>query len=328
MDGPNSAGKSTLAHFLVKEHGAVYIHCKYRFKTKIFTYHQAVLRRAQELSRTRLVVIDRLWLSEDIYARVYRGGSLWPHEGRVLDKIWLKNAAIGVLCLTSAERAIEMAAKRAATYHSPELIKKPGEVAELYKDVWHGRPSATNCYANDVAARGGLILRPDWLKYEIEKEGQDLASFSQKLLEKLAWWRAAQYQPALNGASNIAGHLSSAQIVFVGDRVNYKDWRRTWPFASYSNSSLYLAKAMSHANILEQSILWTNAACPEHHVEALAAAKPGLKFVALGSLASDRLRQLGLCHVTVPHPSWALRFRAKQGPEWYSALLEDALRAA
>lgn len=324
IEGPNGSGKSTLAQTLVQRYGALYLHCKYRFKSKVYTYHLGALSWAQKVSKTRLVVIDRLWLSEEIYAHVYRGGSPWPHAGRLLEKVWLKNAALGVLCLSTAEHAAEMLRRRGGQYHSPELLQKPVEVVDLYQKAWSGPTINQAGYLADVCRAGGLAHRPDWVSYRIWDEGQNLITFCDDLIAKLADWRAAQHPAAFNSA-NLAGHAATAKFVLVGDKPNYRDWRRTWPFVAYANSSLYLTKAMSQLGLDETQFLWTNASCPESHLSALAQNWPMLKFIALGGEAAKELSRLGIACRTIAHPSYARRFQAADGVEGYAGLLKSAL---
>ena len=70
IDGCDGTGKTTLAEAICRRYDGVYIHNTYRWPTKMPLYHTAALHRALKLAKTRLVVIDRLWMSEAIYAEV------------------------------------------------------------------------------------------------------------------------------------------------------------------------------------------------------------------------------------------------------------------
>ena len=78
LEGPDGAGKTTLAKTLQAKLGAEYLHSTYRFKGKMAAYHWAQLRKAIRLAQTRPVVLDRWWPSEIVYANVYRNG---PEKG-------------------------------------------------------------------------------------------------------------------------------------------------------------------------------------------------------------------------------------------------------
>lgn len=78
IDGPDACGKTTLANRLIEKHGGIYMHLTYRFANKMPIYHAAMLRKALRLAKNQLVIIDRMHISEHIYAKVFRGGSKWP----------------------------------------------------------------------------------------------------------------------------------------------------------------------------------------------------------------------------------------------------------
>src|SRR5437588_387325 len=92
IDGPNASGKSFLSKAILKRFKGREIHCTYRFGHDMVTYHMAALRRVFRYSENELVIINRNWISEDIYAETFRGGTKWPHIGRLFQKLTLKHA--------------------------------------------------------------------------------------------------------------------------------------------------------------------------------------------------------------------------------------------
>lgn len=78
IEGPDSCGKSTLAKRLAFDYSGIIFHQSYKFKNKIPIYHLAVLRKALKLSQKKLVILDRLHISEYIYGKVYRNEKRWP----------------------------------------------------------------------------------------------------------------------------------------------------------------------------------------------------------------------------------------------------------
>lgn len=78
IEGPDACGKTTLANRLAFDYKGVVLHQTYRFKNNIPIYHLAVLKKALKLSKEKLVIIDRLHISEYIYAKIYRNGTKWP----------------------------------------------------------------------------------------------------------------------------------------------------------------------------------------------------------------------------------------------------------
>lgn len=325
LEGPSAAGKTTLAQHIRKRYpDTVYVHCTYRFKRLMWHYHLAALRRGLRHSATRLAIIDRQWPSEEIYGHVYRGGTAWPHQGRILQKLILKHAGLHVFCLVHPDKIAQRIAQYRRQYHAPEFLVNARSIAERYWSLWHGaRLTSYRTYADSVMASGGLQQREDCESYNVETDGRDLDYYVDYLLAKLARWRQAQYQPALDySCRNFAGHLQPAKYLLVGDKVNADDYRKCWPFTCYANSTLYMAEAMHQLNCHEEQFLWTNAECPEEHAARLKARKPTLQVVALGSTAATYLTRRNVPHRVIPHPAYGRRFmaQAQAGERWIDQL--------
>jgi hypothetical protein len=310
-EGSNLAGKS----FLIQKISELVpntkrIHCIHRYKDNMFCYHLGALRHAIRLAQNHLVLIDRLWLSENIYGDVYRGGTLWPHEGRVLQKILNKHAVITVLCLANPDEAQARYLELRADRKEFDEVKND-EVARQYQRAWmQGEPTHSRVsYLDDIADLGGMIKRLDCLSYTIGCEGANIDRFIDLLLKAVGGWRKAQYQQALDfNTRNFAGHIANAKFMLVGDRVNHKDYKKCWPFSAYKNSSLFLARAMHNLNLDETEFVWTNAICEEKHIIPVLRLKPSLKVIALGCEASGELSKMKIEHKSIDHPAYSLRF--------------------
>lgn len=74
IEGPDCAGKSTLAGKLAKHTNAKIIHATYRFKGRMGLYHWAILRKAVRMAEHSPVILDRWWPSEIAYGNTYRNG--------------------------------------------------------------------------------------------------------------------------------------------------------------------------------------------------------------------------------------------------------------
>jgi hypothetical protein len=321
LDGGNAVGKSYLASKIRERHpNSRVVHCTYRFGKIMWHYHLAAFQRAIRFAEHGLAILDRNWISEEIYGHFYRNGTAWPHQGRIMQKLFLKHAVVTVMCIASPDQVVEQIKKhRAENYHSPEFLKKPREVAGRYIDLYFGKcqptgydSSTRRSYVDDLAFSGGFGARFDCLDYHLWREGKDEASingFLEKIEETLDFHRGTQYNRALNfGTRNIAGHLRTAKYVFVGDKVNYHSYRKCWPFMAYANSTLFMAEAMHLLNLKEEEFMWTNAECEERHVDFLWNANPRLKFIALGQVAHRKLHFFSIPHCTIPHPSFGRRF--------------------
>jgi len=314
LDGPNASGKSTLAQELQRRFpNSISLHCKYRFKTAMWQYHLAALRRALRFADTGLAIIDRNWLSEEVYAHVYRNGTKWPHQGRILQKLLLKHGVVTVMCIMPEDRvAAQVAAHRQKGYHSPQFVSEPGAIAHRYWHAYYGNQvEKRNTYVDDLMDQGGMQIRKDALCYQLDKDGTDMASAIEHITNKLFFTRQTQYAPALEfNQRNVAGHLYLAKWLIVGDTVNHLDYKKCWPFMAYKNSSLFIAEAMHQLNCREEEFMWTNAECPEEHLVALA--DHGLKVITLGSKATSAVKKHGIPHTSIHHPSYGRRFMSLQ----------------
>lgn len=319
IEGPDGAGKSTLAKTFVHMFGAHYLHARYRFKKKMFTYHTAMLRVAERLAQTGLVVIDRHWLSEEVYAGVYRGGSAWPQAGRMMDRALLKMGAINILCLPdSVEVAVEEHRKNLDISHpyDDETFRK---VAQSYFDFWngsiHGLPDST--YSSLLKWTGGACGREDWIRYNKETDGVDMGAFCRSAVSYLMAWRGAQYVKALDcNEQNVLGNMDQAFYLMIGDEVNAKPQakRLQWPFHEYGNSSLFMADVMQDLRYTERDLMWVNCNGPNglDHIKWILSQKPSIKGICLGDKAHSAVLCLGepfrsQCR-EVWHPSYVRRF--------------------
>lgn len=330
LDGSDNTGKTTLANYFVKQYQAVHLHQYYRFKSRMFTYHTACLRKAVSLSQNHLVVIDRLWLSEDIYAGVYRNGSQWPLEGRFIDRVLLKHGAVQIIATTDPVTYAERFNKAVADGRGEEWLSKPRDIAQAYYDVYHGNKNKCNgleqSYAQWLIGHGGMHARPDVIEYDMARDGHDLEGYSHNVIAKMVALREKQYAPCLLADYDlVTGYAATARYVLVGDSTNPKSRNIKWPFYDYGHSSLFLTEAIQHAGIDETQLLLTNACTGAGviHVTDLLKIAPSKTIVALGQRAHERLSDANIPHVHIHHPQYYKRF---VGPAtMYAAVLARLL---
>ena len=149
--------------------------------------------------------------------------------------------------------------------------------------------------------------------YDYRAHGQNLAGFCQQLIqygnEYLSW----QWAPALKpDAGNFLGHALTGEVLVVGDELNPKNDKLSWPFYEYGNCSLYLATCLQELGIHETDLLWTNSkgACGPT-LELVLRRFSHLPVLALGAKAAHEVvRCGGVVRATVRHPQWGRRFDA------------------
>lgn len=133
LEGPDASGKSTLAKKIIEKYGGVYMHLTYRFANKMHLYQLAMLRKALKLSRKTLVIIDRMHISEKIYADVYRGGTKWPWLETSFNSFFKKMKFPIVLCVPETlEQGLNWFEK--AKNERPEMYSDVTEVIKRYID--------------------------------------------------------------------------------------------------------------------------------------------------------------------------------------------------
>jgi hypothetical protein len=320
LDGPDCVGKSTLQDAILKLPDTVGMHLTYPVPPQwrdMWDYMTECMMHAIRSSTDKLVVVDRHWISEGIYAQVFRGGSPWPHMGRMMDRVWMKHAAVTVLCLPSnLDAQVTFHAQHKDPSH-PYDDGKYRELCQRYLDFYGGGGPTydSSSYVNNITRVGGAWRRHDFMRYRIDVEGVHRDSFIERVLTRLHFQRENQYEPALRpDCYNILGHKARARVLLVGEQCNVKDnWWPAWPFFEHTNSSLFLAQQMAAYNIPEDNLMWTNAldqaGAFSQHIKPLA---QHMRVVALGNKVQGILNKQGVrVDAVVPHPQYARRFPHK-----------------
>lgn len=311
IDGCDGTGKTTLAEAICKRHGGVYIHNTYRWPSKMPLYHTAALHRALKIARTRLVVIDRLWMSEAIYAEVYRNGSPWPHMGRMIDRIVRKVGGVYILAQSPKnhkEKFEQLKSEREEMYDNVDRVR------ERFDQLFEGGLSGHDRdYAQQLSVFG-MRLRDDVLPYRYDIEGRDIDVYIDMVMSVLQSRLMKQYEPALHlHTKNFAGHLHEANIIFVGDRVNSKMRAVSWPFYDFGNCSEFFADVLHELMFDETRAVYVNAHDGNGplHVNDCLRAKPYMKVICLGNQAHETMSQFKRRINKIMHPSYAKRFNKR-----------------
>jgi len=221
IDGCDGTGKTTLAKAICDKHDGVYIHNTYRWPTKMPLYHTAALHRALKLARTRLVVIDRLWMSEAIYAEVYRGGSPWPHMGRMIDRIIRKSGGLYILTQSPrghSEKFEQLKSEREEMYDNVDKVRERFD--QLFEGGFDGHDTD---YAQQLSVFG-MRMRDDVLPFvfsrvrKMEDKGaeapRDLSGF-RKLNSEVECLALASCCRAKPGACQALVLVGSSDVVVV-----------------------------------------------------------------------------------------------------------------
>lgn len=330
LDGPDGTGKTTLASQLVDDYGAMYIHHGFFKGADWGIRHLASMRRAARVAATGCpVVIDRLWLSGDIYGTVYRGRSDGGPLSRLIHRISLTHGAVTVLCLPA--RA-ELANQLHANLRRSEMYSDISKVVRFYQEVRDGvgrRWKQPTCYA-DVLTGPDPTWRDACVRYDFQKVKPYFSTWLQALVHRAALERASQYLPAVRHPNgyNVAGHLARASHLMVGETLSPRVGLLRYPFGDPSaiGCSAWFTQQLDRALILEEHLLWTNASnqiTGENHLRRLLFLKPALRVVALGHVAKQALTELGVTPALVlSNPQHQHRFNPHE-PGYLTGLRGD-----
>jgi len=340
LDGPDAVGKTTLARAIQAqcEGCCKYLHLTYKYPEHMFLYQLAALHWAHKWSYYGIVIIDRHWMSEGIYANVYRGGSKWPHMGRMMDRVFQGMGAVNVLCLPEDLDAHERLFKELKGQRFEMYADMVG-VTKRYMKFWDGDPNITGAdYTAQLTRLGGVKNRDDFMRYcytENARNGITVEEYAGMCLEKTD--ARKQMQPTLttkrastlNGETqgynhNFAGFLDTAEWLIVGDMCNPKYRAIRYPFLDYSNSSLFLAECFHEIGFDETRAVYINVNDYYGSIGVTEALKrkPNLRVLCLGNDALDgvqtRCRNYLLSLAVYPeiyktcHPSYAARFNQRE----------------
>lgn len=250
LEGKDAAGKSTLAKEMVRHCDAVHLHCRYRFKRQMFWYHTAVLRKAVALSATRPVVIDRHWLSEAIYASVYRGGTLWPQEGRFMDRVIQRWGGLTVVALPNPE-TMDAVTHDAALKHTSDGDRA---VAKAYRSFYCGNAREAASYAalvsNEVKCRRDVIA----YDYTEHRSPEKLKATAINVVEHARERRRQIDRCLLNPKRyNVVGNPRAKVVVYLPASEQVAN---RWPHHVYEGFPLQIALGLQLVGISEQLLAW------------------------------------------------------------------------
>lgn len=335
LEGADGTGKTTLARELVARYSAFYIHNG--LWPDIWKRHVAALRLALRKSQEQLVIIDRLWLSEQIYGDTFRAGPAYDLGARCLDRVLMRYGAVTVLCVRHNFSA-HMRHFEELKQTRREKFSRMEAVAFRYLDLAAGNLATPgNLYYQQLTRFQDYALREDVMIYDFEAGGRNLPQTGKAIVDRIRWLRegAAKniglHEDVLccDDFSNLAGNPRRPNYLLVGEALSPRACRQAAPFfwSDASSSASYLNAQLRDLQFREDRALWVNALATDDWLPRLRDQLDSkTRVIALGGIAARRVGELGFPNaVCVPHPQWARRFQASR-PEKYKDILQGALK--
>lgn len=312
LDGPDCAGKTTLADALIASaeaagHKAVRRHLGKPENGTAWQMHaDALLEYIEEMNSEGVIVIaDRHFLSEGVYGRCYRSGSEYPHAMRFMDMLFNRFIGLKVICCPPVETVVETHKKMLEERYE-EYSDGMDKVAKAYQDIWHSRVAQSNLpgddYTQQLAALGGVQDKPLWYHYDYTVDNVD--QFACHLLDELKI--EGEIRPYFEW--NYTGTPSQNSVLLVGDKMEEKNALGI-PFFSNTGSSAFLAKTLHKLMLPAEQICMVNINDPNGPDAVSALSHVCGRIVVLGREAERTMTEYGFkFDAYVRHPKHAGRF--------------------
>lgn len=290
IEGPDCAGKTTLAEMLVDELGADYHH-QGPYEGNPMWESIELIESWKEGGSSPNLVLDRFHLGERVYGPIYRDeDKLGQTRQRMLERYLLGESAMLIKALPPEGKALELFRERT----DDEMFGDDGEQAYLKQ---HWLFQAVPSYLPTIH----FSFVVDTVSVVIE---QIMAQV-----------------PDVNLGPGI-GDFSKGSILLVGEKQGDREETEVYPpelvFVTSRGDSCawWLAEQMDDAGLPERGLYWINARTPDGRLEDpyfLDLLKPR-KVIALGQEAERWVVEYaGLNHyIRVPHPQHWRRFHHYQ----------------
>jgi thymidylate kinase len=323
LEGPDAAGKTTLAAELAIRLPAgstcEYMHMSYNpdNKAMFFEHHDAFVRAANFLAQGKSVVLDRSWISENIYAHVFRGKSDLGFEMRGLHRAALKLNAIYIHCIpdpASAVRRHKQSAEQREEMYTVDQADQLYRVAALFKEVALGPKVSVGIVGEEDFSNYALNIRrlipmtqwPHSMVYDIDKDGNNLEHIVKQAYGMATMQKARQFKwdsimhpsiPKSVWHYEYAGNVSlTADYIAVTTAMRSID-SPVWPLIGYNDECRKAASMVRDYGVPEEKIMWlraSNRSFLGHALKYLLQKKPEFKIVATDVLAEEFLLNLKL----------------------------------
>lgn len=327
IEGADGAGKTTLAHALMEALPpgvGEYIHAtrpddQWSYATGLIDEAVAAHRRG------KTVIMDRLWISDNIYSWINPHYSRSGIHVRRQESVLNRYGAFYIMCCPHPRQLITeyKQLSRTRTEMFGDKIEGMQLVMQRYYDLWHGGPvpqgfgDRPEQYTDQLSVLSPMKSRP--LSYLYDRF---TSSKPHNWAKMLLQFISMQVEPFLKAdvAStftrgdewmNLSGSLLTARALFVNNMEN--DYLRPlwWPLYDRHKEGEFFSKSLHRVGIPEMDVAVMHAytrnnlstAPLEKAINWLMEHRPEVRIIALGQEATVPLDELDIHYTMIPRLS-------------------------
>lgn len=176
LEGADNMGKTTLAKYMEENFGAYYINHTWspQLDSKFLEYMTNSFARISHIALRQLVVVDRAWVTHELYGKAYGEYKVNPGVQPLIDSMLKNFGAVNVMCLADD---LDKVQELHEASEKDEMYKDNYEVARLYDLLWG---------AGIKGMRDGKPANSwnNYYKYTIGENGSDMGAFCSDLFSK------------------------------------------------------------------------------------------------------------------------------------------------
>lgn len=187
LEGADCTGKTTLANAISEKYKdkCLYIHNTWYKGMDVRDEHWKSLNKAFEAyDDGLLVIIDRHWISEQIYSTIYRNG---PEYNEDIDEMLYglrKRNALTIICSPPVIYTINK--HRELKNIRDEMYNDISDVVCYYHDLWYGSMFTKGSgIVDNLIKLGGVNYMSNYMLYDVTQDGKNIKKYIKKIINRL-----------------------------------------------------------------------------------------------------------------------------------------------